>query len=84
MNRKEFFEKLIDLYEDFTEKNIKPRTRAYCAVLDENIDYDLLYKFMLQEHNSFRIAPSPAFLFGLLPKINEYKRLKEGKYNAYI
>lgn len=84
MNRDEFLKKLIEIYEDFTEKNIATRIEAYCAVLDENIDYDLMYKFMLLEHNSFKYAPTPAFLYGLLSKIEEYKRIEKGEYNAYL
>lgn len=68
MNRKEFIEKLVILYEDFTEKNIKARKEAYELVLDEKIDYDNVYKKLLKSYESFKFAPTPAIILKTINK----------------
>lgn len=62
MNRKEFIEKLVLLYEDFTEKNIKARKEAYELVLNENLDFEKIYKKLLEQYESFKFAPTPAII----------------------
>lgn len=73
MTRDEFLEKLIELYEDFTEKNTKQRIEAYKIVLDKNINYDELLKYTLENHDSFKYAPTTAFLAQSIKIINERK-----------
>ena len=76
MNREEFIEELVNLYDDFTEKNIKNRQRAYMTVLPETLEggtYDDIFKKLLENYESFCYAPTPAYLVKLLPK----------KYNPY-
>ena len=71
MNRKEFIEKLVILYEDFTEKNLKPRKEAYELVLDEKIDYNNTYKKLLKNYDSFKFAPTPAIILKIMNE-NDY------------
>ena len=75
MNREEFIKKLVLTYEDFTETNIKPRQEAYIIALDENLDYDKIFKFLVKEYESFRYAPTPAYILKVvIPKIKEDER----------
>ena len=72
MNRQEFIEKLVLLYEDFTEENIEVRKEAYELVLDEELDYSIVFKKLLENYESFRFAPPPATIF----------KIYENKYDA--
>lgn len=72
MNRKEFIEKLVLLYEDFTEKNIKARKEAYEIVLSNNLNFDKIYKTLLEQYESFKFAPSPAYISKLIEKMPQY------------
>ena len=81
MNRKKFIEKLVILYEDFTEKNLKPRKEAYEFVLDEKIDYDNVYKKLLKNYESFKFAPTPATILRILNETNnDVKLQKESEF----
>lgn len=71
MNRKEFIEKLVILYEDFTEKNLRPRKEAYELVLEEKIDYNEVYKKLLKNYESFKFAPTPATILKIINE-NDY------------
>lgn len=71
MNRKEFIEKLVILYEDFTEQNLKPRKEAYELVLDEKIDYNIVFKKLLKNYESFKFAPTPATILKIINE-NDY------------
>lgn len=64
MNKQDFFNKLIELYEDFNEHNIKSRLEAYNLILQDKviIDFNKLYIDLLKEHNTFKYAPSPALI----------------------
>lgn len=70
MNRQEFIEKLVLLYEDFTEKNIKARKEAYEIVLPDILPYKKTYEQLwidlIKSHDSLKFAPSPAFLLKLI------------------
>lgn len=72
MNRKEFIEKLVVLYEDFTEKNIKARKEAYEATIDEKVNFDRLWQELLKKYDSLRFAPSPAYLNKIIEKMPNY------------
>lgn len=69
-----FLDELVNLYEDFTEKNITPRLKAYNLVLVGNIDYSRLYKKLIQTYKSFSFAPSPAVIFEI---VEDFRREKE-------
>lgn len=60
MNKQEFICKLVSLYDDFTDKNIKPRTEAYDLGLSENLNFDDLFKKVIENYPSFKIAPTVA------------------------
>lgn len=66
MDKKEFIKKMSELYEDFNEKNIKARTEAYLIVLNDEIDYDKLWKDLIMSYESFKYAPTPAHLLKLI------------------
>ena len=72
MNRKEFIEKLVVLYEDFTEKNIKARKEAYELIIDEKVNFDRLWQELLKNYDSLRFAPSPAYLNKIIEKMPNY------------
>ena len=74
MDKQMFLDELVNLYEDFTEKNITPRLKAYNLVLVGNIDYSRLYKKLIQTYKSFSFAPSPAVIFEI---VEDFKREKE-------
>ena len=77
MDKQMFLDELVNLYEDFTEKNITPRLKAYNLVLVGNIDYSRLYKKLIQTYKSFSFAPSPAVIL----KIEEDKRREKEREN---
>jgi len=80
MNKKEFVKKLIETYEDFTEKNIQPRTEAYCIALDDDLNFEKIFKYLLQEYENFKFAPTPAYILKVtIPKIKA-DELKEKPY----
>lgn len=70
MNRNDFIEKLIDFYDDFTEKNTKNRIEAYLIVLPKELPYkktyDNLWIDLIKSYDSMKFAPSPAFLLKLI------------------
>jgi hypothetical protein len=72
MNREEFIEKLVLLYEDFNEKNIKARKEAYEIVLSNELNFDKIYKTLLEQYESFKFAPSPAYINKLIEKMPKY------------
>ena len=74
MNKQTFLDELVNLYEDFTEKNITPRLKAYNLELVGNIDYSRLYKKLIQTYKSFSFAPSPAVIFEI---VEDFRREKE-------
>ena len=74
MDKQMFLDELVNLYEDFTEKNITPRLKAYNLVLVGNIDYARLYKKLIQTYKSFSFAPSPAVIFEI---VEDFRREKE-------
>ena len=74
MDKQMFLDELVNLYEDFTEKNITPRLKAYNLVLEGNIDYSRLYKKLIQTYKSFSFAPSPAVIFEI---VEDFRREKE-------
>lgn len=70
MNRQEFIEKLVITYEDFTEKNIKARQEAYNIALDETLNFEKIFEYILKEYDSFKFAPTPAYILKIIiPKI---------------
>lgn len=71
VNRKEFIKKLVVLYEDFTEKNIKARKEAYELVLEEKMEYGELYIKLLKKYESFKFAPTPATILKIMNE-NDY------------
>lgn len=73
MNKNEFIKELIQLYDDFTEKNKIARIKAYNVVLKGDINYDCIFVNLMQTYKSFNFAPSPAHLFELVEK--ERRRL---------
>lgn len=75
MNKDEFLVKIIDLYDDFNDKNTGNRIHAYNSVLKGDIDYQKLYDDLMQTYESFNCAPSPAHLYKLIEK--ERRRLYE-------
>lgn len=80
MNRQEFIEKLVITYEDFNEKNLKARQEAYCIALEDGLDYEKIFKYLLKEHESFKFAPTPAYILKvIIPKIKA-DELKEKPY----
>lgn len=74
MDKQMFLDELVNLYEDFTEKNITPRLKAYNLVLVGNIDYSRLYKKLIQTYKSFSFAPSPAVIFEI---VEDFRREKD-------
>lgn len=72
MNKNEFLQKLVDLYEDFTEENTKTRIEAYLVVLSENINYNKLWQILIKNYDNFRYAPSPAYINKLIEKMPKY------------
>lgn len=74
MDKQMFLDELVNLYEDFTEKNITPRLKAYNLVLVGNIDYSRLYKKLIQTYKSLSFAPSPAVIFEI---VEDFRREKE-------
>lgn len=82
MNKNDFIRKLISIYEDFTEKNIKSRTEAYCLALDDDLDFEKIFKYLLKEHESFRFAPTPAFILKvIIPKIKADEQKEKPRCN---
>ena len=73
MDKQMFLDELVNLYEDFTEKNITPRLKAYNLVLVGNIDYSRLYKKLIQTYKSFSFAPSPAVIFEIVEDLRREK-----------
>lgn len=71
MNKQEFYDKLINLYDDFNDKNIEPRFEAYNTVLGEYNNFDKLYLDLLKEHSTLKYAPSPALLYKLSRTFND-------------
>lgn len=78
MNKKDFIKKLLEIYEDFTERNTKARTEAYMIALDHDLDFDKIYKMLIKEYQSFKFAPTPAYIINVIvPKVEqEEKKLK--------
>lgn len=74
MDKQMFLDELVNLYEDFTEKNITARLKAYNLVLIGEIDYARLYKKLIQTYKSLSFAPSPAVIFEI---IEDFRREKE-------
>lgn len=75
MNRNEFIQKLIETYDDFTEKNTKTRIEAYCNALNDDLNYEKIFQTLLQEYESFRFAPSPAYILKvIIPKQKEIEK----------
>lgn len=76
MNRNEFIEKLVNTYEDFTEKNTEPRIEAYLVVLPEKLphknNYENLWAKLLKNYDNLRYAPSPAYICKLIEKMPQY------------
>lgn len=68
MNRDEFLQFLIETYEDFTEKNTKPRLKAYKAILKNDFNYEELFKKTLENYQTFKYAPTPAQLLEIKNK----------------
>ena len=83
MNRNEFIEKLLNFYEDFTEKNTKNRVEAYLLVLPKELPsgftYEQLWIKLIRSYDSLKFAPSPAFLLNLIEgdSVTQMQRMYE-------
>lgn len=83
MERDDFLTKLFSLYAaTFNKGNGIAWTEAYKDVLSEDIDYDLLYKFMLTNYAGSS-APSPAYLSKNAVKKPDPFKPEEKKYPEY-
>lgn len=63
LNREAFLKKLFLMYPaNFTKENAPIWKEAYELVLDENLNYDKLFKILVKDYKSIATAPSPAWL----------------------
>ena len=61
LNREAFLKKLFLMYPaNFTKENAPIWKEAYELVLDENLNYDKLFKIHVKDYKSIATAPSPA------------------------
>ena len=68
MNKEQFILELINLFDDFTEKNTPARVKAYNFILKDDFNYDELYKKTLEHYQTFKYAPTPAQLLEIKNK----------------
>lgn len=62
LNREAFLKKLFLMYPaNFTKENAPIWKEAYELVLDENLNYDKLFKILVKDYKSIATAPSPAW-----------------------
>lgn len=68
MNKEQFILELINLFDDFTEKNTPARVKAYDFILKDDFNYDELFKKTLENYQTFKYAPTPAQLLEIKNK----------------
>lgn len=62
LNRESFLKKLFLMYPaNFTKENAPIWKEAYELVLDENLNYDKLFKILVKDYKSIATAPAPAW-----------------------
>lgn len=73
MEQQDFIVKITEVYsEDFTPKNLIARMEAYKIALEgKEVDYDKLFKRILEKYESFRFAPSPSFICKMIEELEK-------------
>lgn len=73
MEQQDFIVKITEVFsEDFTPKNLIARMEAYKIALEgKEVDYDKLFKRVLEKYESFRFAPPPSFICKMIEELKK-------------